>query len=494
MSTAILRRRLIEIDAEIVEQKMAFAQKLAALDRDRADVQHKLDVSTFAVVTLPIEITAEIFTLCLPSIEELRANRYPSSHRWKTQAPMVFLAVCRAWRDIALATPVLWTTLYLRLDIIHDDVAEKEGEVEAFIEQWLQRAAARPLSLGFQTRRSEGDDLADHPFIPSRLRDVIRRYAPRIQCLELELGQNDMSQLRLDSTDFPLLQRATLGGLFDPEALGPVEVFTNAPKLHDLHLIHHGLLLYYSPPFQQLTKFDGEIVGMDLFTLAPNLIEARCSVDYISPAQPSFISHSRLQSLTLFTTFDGTAPCDILRHLTLPALQSLHVSEMEDATSLAAFLSRSSPPLRTLSIRIDDDEFFDWGDCLSLVAETLENLEVVYPFPYVQSAILTCHTRDIWIKIPLPRLQTLTFQTLSGIEHEKLISFLDARTRLPELATFRSFRLICPSGTFLDDAIDAPSSSDGKSCNDKVKGHLANLAKNRGLHIDIGDNFRFRPN
>ncbi|KAJ7368852.1 hypothetical protein DFH08DRAFT_832454 [Mycena albidolilacea] len=473
MSTAILRRRLIEIDAEIVEQKMAFAQKLAALDRDRADVQHKLDASTFAVVTLPVEIAAEIFTLCLPSIEELRANRYPSSHKWKTQAPMVFLA----------------TTLYLRLDIIHDDVAEKEGEVEAFIERWLQRAAARPLSLGFQTRRSEGDDLADHPFIPSRLRDVIRRYAPRIQYLELELGQNDMSQLRLDSTDFPLLQRATLGGLFDPEALGPVEVFTNAPKLHDLHLIHH-VLFYYSPPFQQLTKFDGEIVGMNLFTLAPNLIEARCSVDYISPAQTSFISHSRLQSLTLFTTFDGTGPCDILQHLTLPALQSLHMSEMEDATSLAAFLSRSSPSLRTLSIRIDDDEFFDWGDCLSLVAETLENLEVVYPFPYVQSAILTCHTRDIWIKTPLPRLQTLTFQTLSGIEHEKLISFLDARTRLPELATFRSFRLICPSGTFLDDAIDAPSSSDGKSCNDKVKDHLANLAKNRGLHINIGDNFR----
>ncbi|KAJ7790142.1 hypothetical protein B0H14DRAFT_3501959 [Mycena olivaceomarginata] len=293
MSTAILRRRLIEIDAEIVEQKIAFAQKLAALDRDRADVQHKLDASTFAVVTLPVEITAEIFTLCLPSIEELRANRYPLSHRWKTQAPMVFLAVCRAWRDISLATPVLWTTLYLRLEIIHDEVAEKEGEVEAFIERWLQRAAARPLSLGFQTRRSEGDDLAYHPFIPSRLRDVIRRYAPRIQCLELELGQNDMSQLRLDSTDFPLLQRATLGGLFDPEALGPVEVFTNAPKLHDLHLIHHGLLLYYSPPFQQLTKFDGEIVGMDLFTLAPNLIEARCSVSQTGLAYVPAMSASR---------------------------------------------------------------------------------------------------------------------------------------------------------------------------------------------------------
>ncbi|KAF7352361.1 F-box domain-containing protein [Mycena venus] len=488
MSSAILRQRLVELDAEIVRQKLA----LAVLEQDRADTQRQLDVtSNFPILTLPVEIAAEIFTQCLPSIEELREDRrLLMSEQLNVQAPTVFLGVCRAWRDIALATPALWATLYLRIDIIDEDAAEEPGKVEAFIERWLERAAFRPLWLGFQAHCSEGEGYPDRPFTPSRLRDVIHRYAQRIEYLELDFSQHQMRQLGLDSVEFPLLRRATLGDWYGPEPddSDPVEVFSNAPQLHDLRLIHEGIFSYYSPSSLQLTKFIGEIIDMQLFSLALNLTEASCSVEFLISTPTSPISHSCLQSLTLLISFGQRKPIDILRHLQLPALQSLHISEMEDTEypSLARFLARSSPPLRTLSVCADDDEF-EWAECFSYVAATLENLEVVHPLDRVQAAILNCHIlSQPEIYPPFPRLQTLALKTTSGINYSSLIRFLDERTRRPEFAAFRSFRLVAPGGTFLDDVLAAWSAPTGSYRNDKVTGHLASLATNRGIDIDIG--------
>ncbi|KAJ6560361.1 hypothetical protein B0H19DRAFT_1260970 [Mycena capillaripes] len=167
---------------------------------------------------------------------------------------------------------------------------------------------------------------------------------------------------------------------------------------------------------------------------------------------------------------NGEKPIDILQHLTLPALQSLHICEMEDTTysSLSLFLIRSSPQLRALSIRGDED-IFDWAECCSLIATTFENLEVHYPSADIQSAILRCH---FGVKLennpPFPRLQTL-----------------DARTRRPDFATLRSFHLVCAHEAFLNDAISACISADDHHRRDEITNHLASLAKNRGIDIHI---------
>ncbi|KAF7352357.1 hypothetical protein MVEN_01199500 [Mycena venus] len=153
-------------------------------------------------------------------MEELRGDRrFLMPEQSNVQAPTVFLGVCRAWRDIALATPVLWATLYLRIDIIDEDVAEEPGKLEAFIERWLQRAAFRPLRLGFSTQPSEEDGHLDGPFTSSRLCDVIHRYAQRIEYLELDFSRHQMRQLGLDSVEFPLLWRATLEDWYRPNQM-----------------------------------------------------------------------------------------------------------------------------------------------------------------------------------------------------------------------------------------------------------------------------------
>lgn len=53
---------------------------------------------------LPAEVLAEIFTDCLPS--------FPFKYAAHS-APLVLEGVCRAWKDIARATPALWAYINL---------------------------------------------------------------------------------------------------------------------------------------------------------------------------------------------------------------------------------------------------------------------------------------------------------------------------------------------------------------------------------------------
>ncbi|KAJ7755938.1 hypothetical protein B0H16DRAFT_1540186, partial [Mycena metata] len=91
-----------------------------ALERDRTTVAAELySKATFPVLTLPVEITTAIFTFCLPTIEELHENNIRRRDDAETPptltAPNTLVECCRAWRDIAFATPSLWTTLALCL-------------------------------------------------------------------------------------------------------------------------------------------------------------------------------------------------------------------------------------------------------------------------------------------------------------------------------------------------------------------------------------------
>ncbi|KAJ6610358.1 hypothetical protein B0H10DRAFT_1811711, partial [Mycena sp. CBHHK59/15] len=95
MDAPSLRARILDLDAAIIQQKLV----LEKIDADRRSVQLQLDTVTYPLLTLPNEITSEIFMHCLPA--ELEQPR-------QSQAPILFLRICRAWREIARSTPGLW--------------------------------------------------------------------------------------------------------------------------------------------------------------------------------------------------------------------------------------------------------------------------------------------------------------------------------------------------------------------------------------------------
>ncbi|KAJ7506521.1 hypothetical protein B0H11DRAFT_2219221 [Mycena galericulata] len=474
MATAALRQRLLQLDAQISEQRLI----LANLEQKRLNVERELHATaTFPVVQLPVEMTREIFLRCVGSDQIANAGYHLGNTM--SQIPLNLASVCRHWREIALATPNLWSTLHFDFDYL----SSEPHIIDGFIHRWLGRAESHPLSLHFRLRGIFGDDEWRDGYTPLLLHDLLDRYSKTIHFLDVDMSQNGIRQVGLDLQRFPVLKSAKVGNpwsAYGPHAdhQNPVRLFGNAPSITDIHF--DGSSFYYVFPWLQLTKFDGEIETMELFEMAPNLIEVRCSVELLHATPQSEIVHPRLRSLIFTESGPRSKAIDILEYLTLPALETLHVSKMRDTSypSLVSLLDRSSPPLHTLSIRVDNPDFFDWADCITSVGTTLENLELDSPTEEVQLSLFDDrHRHTSTYRVPsVPNLRTLTFLDASPINYRALVQFLY------EAPSLRSFRLFCSRSAFLDDEI-AEGTSGGIHYH-TLRGHLAKLAK-RGMNINI---------
>ncbi|KAJ7289695.1 hypothetical protein C8J57DRAFT_1019030, partial [Mycena rebaudengoi] len=89
--------QLSEVDARI----LALEASLATARRERENLQSELDDYRYPVLTLPVDITAEIFINFLPAYPQHPPIRGLFS-------PELLLQVCRTWREIALDMPRLW--------------------------------------------------------------------------------------------------------------------------------------------------------------------------------------------------------------------------------------------------------------------------------------------------------------------------------------------------------------------------------------------------
>lgn len=140
-----LRSRLAEIEAQI-----------ALLGMERELVLGDLVSIVYPVLTLPNEITSEIF---LQYVEE-----HPH------HSPIRLASVCRLWRAVALSTCRLWTQLSSG-DMItchpeHDPEydTDNHAHVANLLQCWLPRAGGLPLDLQIKL-----------PASPSRVSNAILR-------------------------------------------------------------------------------------------------------------------------------------------------------------------------------------------------------------------------------------------------------------------------------------------------------------------------------
>ncbi|KAK7022364.1 hypothetical protein R3P38DRAFT_3271133, partial [Favolaschia claudopus] len=107
-------------------------------DNRCSDAYRDLNLLVDPIARLPLELQSDIFLRCIPD---------PSPDNMKTKPdpnvpPMVFMAVSRMWRDIALATPRLWAALRMEL------LPRSENFVE-LCRRWMKRACCYPLTLAF---------------------------------------------------------------------------------------------------------------------------------------------------------------------------------------------------------------------------------------------------------------------------------------------------------------------------------------------------------
>ncbi|KAF8213943.1 hypothetical protein K438DRAFT_1802602 [Mycena galopus ATCC 62051] len=466
--SASLRRRLETLDAQITEQRRV----LDELQQTRSDVERELyATATFPVLTLPTEITTEIFSCCLSAFDPL------SLPKCKGSAPIVLTGICRQWRDIALATSILWSKLNVEFDDIRAEMASEPGLVEGIIDRGLTRARKSPLSLELNSCSDE------QPFALSRLRDIIHRWSHRVRYLHLEIGTRYLDPLRLGSTPFPLLQSAALG-YNDDEPEDDTAYFGDAPRFHALHLLS-DIATYgtFTLPWSQLTKFEGKITNLRVFVLAPNLTEMTCDYDPVPDSVDDELrptTHHNLRSLDMRN--DRSI---VLENLTLPALQNL-VIHSGACVSLESLFRRSSAPLLSLSVHGDAESYLEHlRQSMPLVAGTLESLEFLGVSGKHMRRIFRLLNPDpeayTYPPLLLPNIRTLGVRDLHGLFNlDDLIWFLCDRSD-----KLQTFTLVWRDGLFLDSTITASSNLPGNGVRDTVRGHLSRLAQ-AGMNIYLG--------
>ncbi|KAJ7635253.1 hypothetical protein FB45DRAFT_744626 [Roridomyces roridus] len=105
---ARLRSRVSELDSLIV-----------ALTAERDALQAESDTIVYPVLSLPAEITSEIFQSCVDVSCGIELDGDKMARRLVVPkpalAPMLLLRICRQWRDIALCAPRLWRSLQANL-------------------------------------------------------------------------------------------------------------------------------------------------------------------------------------------------------------------------------------------------------------------------------------------------------------------------------------------------------------------------------------------
>ncbi|KAK1223177.1 hypothetical protein PQX77_013944, partial [Marasmius sp. AFHP31] len=152
-------RELGEIRQVVAEPQGRIAkvdEDIARLRAERQELQqfvecHRTLAGPFR--RFPVDIWTRIFVHCLPT-----TNLNVAVCTVK-EAPLLLTTVCRGWREIAVNTPRLWSSLHLSIPRPPTSGSEESEpphpDLHAMIHQgiklWLSRSGSRPLTLSVET-------------------------------------------------------------------------------------------------------------------------------------------------------------------------------------------------------------------------------------------------------------------------------------------------------------------------------------------------------
>ncbi|KAF8214092.1 hypothetical protein K438DRAFT_1706366 [Mycena galopus ATCC 62051] len=357
-TAAGIRAQMSDLASAISCQQQLLDEMLARL----RDLQTELDSILYPVLTIPTEITSEIFIHCLPSDRDSNVVRVNT-------APLLLTHVCREWRNIAISLPSLWTTIGVK----H---AYRLSHLTDIMRTWFERAQKCPLSVSI-----EGLLFSHKPF-PGFL-EVFRQHSPQMRSLELHTTSfADMDQYPLV---LPLLQKLAIR-LIDPNKQS-IKMFNSVPLLDDV-VMRGAVPSEITLPWQQVTKFTGERFYiedcLETIRLLPNLVQCAFSMfdgEFDDEDGLDVVSHPNMQHLTVFCTSDASGSAKLLPFLTLPALQTLEILDMDnfDPEELDFFLTRS-PGLRKLVVHDSESDEGTWLDLSDhFAALGLTDLEIWDP-------------------------------------------------------------------------------------------------------------------
>ncbi|KAJ6457771.1 hypothetical protein C8R47DRAFT_1163926 [Mycena vitilis] len=324
------RALLSTLDARISELESS----LHALKEDRVLVQDRLDAYRYPVLTLPNEITSEIFVHCLPPYPEC-----PPSNG--LLSPYLLCQICRRWQSIALSTPRLWRAISLCPRIV------KERQTLRLLGIWLARSGSCLLSIMLKGQQKWSFDA----------RKLIESYA-RCEHLALLIFEVPCT-LPAGPLSLPSLRTLKLSSAIN---LAVSSTRLAAPLLQKLSIgaYHDGHRSVF--PWPQLTVLSVGSITInqcaDILTRSVNIVCCRFSISSIRDFDDSWsVTLSHLETFIILQDhpnyFEPRIQRSIVDALTLPALRRLQVSRIliaEPRVAIGSLISRSGCSLNELCI------------------------------------------------------------------------------------------------------------------------------------------------
>ncbi|KAJ7280614.1 hypothetical protein C8J57DRAFT_1174313 [Mycena rebaudengoi] len=290
----------------------------------------RLDAYKYPVLTLPTEITSEIFVHFLPPYPE----RPPATG---LTSPEFLAQICRAWREIALSTPRLWRVIKL------SPPTTSPTKALDLLRTWVLRSKDCPLSICLQSSTW----LLNVDFIQALI-----PHSERWEYIDFNLP---IGSLRLIGADFPLLRSLTLGPTHyakETDSLDAISLFSNAPLLTQVALYNTFGPSEIQLPWSQFTSISASFLTSTECTKilqhSAALQEFRC--DYLDGgASGNVLPVAPLRYLHSLNLGDGSGQKELLEALTTPSLQ--HFTSLDDAIpSINALIFRSPCTLASLHV------------------------------------------------------------------------------------------------------------------------------------------------
>ncbi|KAK7026243.1 F-box domain-containing protein [Favolaschia claudopus] len=347
-SSSALRARLAEIGSEIEE----LYTRIAYLKTARISVANALGAIVYPILTLPVELTAEIFAHYFNEVlSEVDGLPLCNLRTARDDGPLILSQVCRAWRTIAINTPSLWC----RVRASFRDPGRPE--CRKLLESWLSRAGNRMLYI----------DLATSPRHFTNLFPAVVPYSSQWRILKFCIGCDDdwtsMSPL-VDTVRgrIPLLHEFGVW-LERPSNLTttPITAFYDAPELRKVTLQYLRSEII-ALPWAQLTHLTlyGQTVqeAFEILRQTPERLE-ELSLDVYGDGSESLnpVNLGHVHRLLLPNDFDYIP--ETLSCITLPKLRLLEIGQIfkeEDADALLTFAKRSHCTLETVSVPGDAEQ------------------------------------------------------------------------------------------------------------------------------------------
>jgi hypothetical protein len=320
------RSFVADIEAKIQDLE----RSISALRIAKMSVQERLNAYKYPVLTLPNEIISEIFFHFLPA--------YPLFPPLTgLLSPTLLTQICREWREIALATPTLWSAIPISCSNSPQDFERHDI--------WLSRSNFCPLSI----------EIVEGRYVNCRPENLVAVIAQCARWEQLKIRLWAHSSLPTIEGPMSLLRHLDLV-LKDHLRTANVIVCSVAPMLRSV-ILNDLAASKVILPWAQLTSLTLRTVYprqcAPLLKQTPNLVH--CELGLLlddHDMDGAEIQLPCLESLTLKNKYQSMT--DYLYAFFVPALRSLQVTERFLGTNpieaLTLFISKSGCQLQELSI------------------------------------------------------------------------------------------------------------------------------------------------